>query len=260
MFTVHETKVGRTSRVNRIEFSAERAASFVEDYGLDVPVPGYDQDNAPKNYDPKGRAVEGATNLILLDREIRVAELFRNPANYAYKQTLSAGSYIDDPNSHPVELILEAKKDMIAGADSLVLGMDVWTKLRLHPRVVAACQGNSGTSGVASRERLADLLEVYEIIVGNSKHNVNKRGQSPQIVPTWAGFMGLFRTDDTADTENGTTFSLTARFGDRVAGVIEDPNMGLRGGEIVRVGESVKELAPAPHCGYFFENALNPGA
>ena len=151
MFTVPETKVGRTSRVNRIEFSAERAASFVEDYGLDVPVPGYDQDNAPKNYDPKGRAVEGATNLILLDREIRVAELFRNPANYAYKQTLSAGSYIDDPNSHPVELILEAKKDMIAGADSLVLGMDVWTKLRLHPRVVAACQGNSGTSGVASR-------------------------------------------------------------------------------------------------------------
>ena len=31
--------------------------------------------------------------------------------------------------------------------------------------------------------------------------------------------------------------------------------MGLRGAEVIRVGESCKELVVAPECGYFFEDA-----
>ena len=62
--------------------------------------------------------------------------------------------------------------------------------------------------------------------------------------------------DRLADTRNGTTFGLTGQWGDRVSGSIADPNIGLRGGQRVRVGESVKELVTAPDLGFFFENAV----
>ncbi|MFV0626156.1 MAG: phage capsid protein [Alphaproteobacteria bacterium] len=255
-FTVPDTKVGRTSKPNSVEFSAKRKNASVQDYGLEVPVPNYDVAYAPKNYNPKGRATEGGTNLILLDRELRAANFFKNPLNFGYKKTLAGNDKISSDDGDPIELLLKAKDEMIMGANTLVLGMDVWTKLRLHPKVVAAVNKNSGTSGVASRQAVAELLEVNEVIVGNSKHNVSKKGQTAQVASTWAGVMSLLHLDDTADTENGVTFGLTARFGERIAGELEDQDMGLRGGKKVRVGESVRELVVGELCGYLFESVL----
>ena len=42
----------------------------------------------------------------------------------------------------------------------------------------------------------------------------------------------------------------------RVVGTINDPNIGLRGGRRVRVGESVKELITAPMAAYLIEDAV----
>ncbi|EHF7717022.1 phage capsid protein, partial [Salmonella enterica] len=60
-----------------------------------------------------------------------------------------------------------------------------------------------------------------------------------------------------ADTQGGVTFGFTAQFGSRVSGSIPDPDMGMRGGQRVRVGESVRELIVAQDCGYFFQNAVS---
>ena len=89
-FSVPDTKVGRISKPNVVEFSAVSKTASVEDYGLDAPVPNYDVTRAPKNYDPRARATEGVTDLILLDRELRCAKLVRDLNNYANKETLAA--------------------------------------------------------------------------------------------------------------------------------------------------------------------------
>ncbi len=59
-----------------------------------------------------------------------------------------------------------------------------------------------------------------------------------------------------ADTRGGVTFGFTAEWGGRIAGQWEDKNIGLRGGQRVRVGESVKELIIASQAGYFIEDAV----
>ena len=41
-----------------------------------------------------------------------------------------------------------------------------------------------------------------------------------------------------------------------VAGEVIDPNIGLRGGKRIRVGESLREKILAADCGYLFENAI----
>ena len=60
-----------------------------------------------------------------------------------------------------------------------------------------------------------------------------------------------------ADTQAGVTFGLTAEYGDKVGGVIEDADVGMRGGIRVRAGESVKELITAGDLGYFVQNAIS---
>lgn len=256
-FTVPDTRVGRTSEPTRVEFSAKSKTASVEDYALDVPVPGSDVAKAKNsNYDPKGRATEGATNLVLLDRELRCAKLARDMANYAQKETLTDGSHFNEDASNPLKILLTAREKMIVDPNYLILGRDVWNFLRQHPVIVKATNRNSGDSGVAARQAVAELLEFKEIIVGNTRYNRAKKGQSAALEPCWKGVCSMIYRDSTADVHQGITWGFTARFGDRFAGSYFDPKMGARGGEVVRAGECAKELVIAPDCGYAFENVL----
>jgi len=84
-FTLPNTNVGRRSAPNQASFSSTEATDRTHDYGLDDPVPMADIENAPENYDPLARSTESLTNLILLDREVRAANLMFDDANYTNK-------------------------------------------------------------------------------------------------------------------------------------------------------------------------------
>lgn len=255
-YTVPDTLVGRTSKPNIVNFSAEEKTESVEDHALDAPVPYADVEKAPKNYKPKDRATMSVTNLLMLDHELRSAKIARNPANYGLKETLAGESQFSHTASDPLRIIIEAASKMLVKPNTLILGRDVWNYLRLHPKIVKATHGNSGDSGVAAREAVAELLEVKKVLVGDSLYNRARKGQPVSLERCWSNICALLRIDPNADTQNGLTFGLTARFGTRIAGTIFDPDMGMRGGERVRVGEAIKELAIAPDCGYLFENAI----
>ncbi|MFN8996736.1 MAG: phage capsid protein, partial [Pseudomonadota bacterium] len=65
----------------------------------------------------------------------------------------------------------------------------------------------------------------------------------------------LFISEDMANADQ-PTFGFTAEFGQRIAGTMDEPKMGLRGSVRIRVGESVKEVIAANDAGYYFENAV----
>lgn len=257
-FTLPDTKVGRTSKVNEVEFSATESTAATQDYGLEDPIPMADIDNAPANYDPMGRATEQLTNLILLDREKRAADLVFNPNSYAAnnKATLAGTSQWSDPTSDPIKAIMDAMDAMIMRPNRMTLGRSVFSILIRHPKIVKAYLGNSGDSGVATREFLAQLFELDAVQVGEGFLNTAKRGQTAALARVWGKHCSLTYIDPLADTGHGATFGLTAQFGDRVAGAQADSDIGLRGGMRVRVGESVKELVTANDLGFFFQDAV----
>lgn len=82
-FTIQTTLVGRKTRPNQIDYKTTEEKSSVEDYGLDSPVPQTDIDNAKHNYNPLAHAAEATTDLILLDREVRVVNTVFNTKNYS---------------------------------------------------------------------------------------------------------------------------------------------------------------------------------
>jgi hypothetical protein len=258
-FTVPDTRVGRKSKPNEVEFSATEETASTEDYGLDDPIPNKDIDNAPENYDPLGRSTEQLTNIILLGREVRAASLVFNSANYGANNKVALSGtdqFTDQANSDPIAVIMDSLDTMIMRGNIMTIGRKAFSALARHPDILKAVHANSGDKGVASRQAIADLFELDEILVGEALVNTAKKGQAATLQRAWGGHISLMYRDTLADTRSGTTFGLTAQFGNRIAGAQPDGDIGLRGGQRVRVGESVKELLTANDLGYFIENAV----
>lgn len=258
-FTIPDTKVGRKSQPNEVEFSGLLQQAATADYGLDDFVPASDMDNAPPGYNPQARAVEGIADLIALDRESRVANVVFNAATYpaANKVVLSGTSQLSDfANSDPIATISGALDTPVIRPNVMVIGRPAFSVLARHPKIIKAVLGNAGDSGIARRQDIASLFELEEVLVGEAFLNTAKRGQAVSMSRVWGKHISLIHRNKLADNQRGVSFGFTVPYGGPVAGVIDEPKRGLRGGVTVRGGESVKELITCADLGYFIQNAV----
>lgn len=259
-FTVPETLVGRTSQPNRVEFTGKEVTDSTEDNALDAPVPQADIENAKNkpNFNPLGRAVEQTTNLIALGREVRTSKLIFNRNSYDTKNrtVLTGTDQWSHPDADPAAQITDALDSVIMRPNLGILGRRVATLLCRHPAIVKAYNGTLGDKGMVPLQFLADLLEMEKILIGEAFVNAAQRGKNPDIIRTWGNHAAFIYRDTLADTAGGTTFGFTAEWGNRISGSEFDGKIGMRGGQMVRVGESLKELVAAKDLGYFFENAV----
>lgn len=266
-FTIPNTVVGRTGKPNQVEFGATKTESSVEDYALDDPIPAIDTEAAAAQgggIDPEADAVEGITDLLMLDREVRVAGIVTADGNYAASQIATPTQYNkwnwygDDTNpaSDPLDQVLGAMDAMIIKPNQMVLGNTVATALRKHPRIVKAWHANEGGEGVVPLAYLASLFDVQEVLVGEAWYNTANLGQDESLSRVWGDFCSLLYKNPNSNFRRGVTWGLTAQWGGRISGSIEDKDLGMRGGKRVRVGESVKELVIATDCGWKFADVL----
>jgi hypothetical protein len=268
-FTVPETAVGRKGTPNQVEFASSEATDTTQDHALDSPVPNDDMrqwqsaKDAGQGYvsqaDPQSRAAAQVTSLVLTRREKRAADLVFNPASYGTnnKATLSGTSqWSDYTNSKPQQAINAALDGMVMRPNVAVFGRLAWSSLSTHPQMAMAIFKNGTNAGKITTQQFADLFELDEVIVGDAWINTAAKGQAPNVVRLWGKHCALLHRNAQADTDFGVTFGMTAQFGERVAGVIEDPDIGMNGGVRVRAGESVKELVTANDLGYLFTNAV----
>jgi hypothetical protein len=266
MFTVPDTEVGRKGVVNQVEFTGEERTSSVRDYGLDDVVPQRDIDTARSlraagnsAFDPEARAVEGLTHLTLLDREQRVAAMVQDAANYDAdkKVALSGTGQFTDPASDPIGVISAAlDATFIMRPNVAAMGRKAWTALSTHPDILKAINRTSGDKGRASREAVAELFELSEILVGDSYVNAARKGQTAAFERVWGANIALIHRNTQAGPDGASpAWGWTAQFDGRVSGRFFDPKVGLRGATTLRVGEQVREVIAAPATGYLIQGA-----
>jgi len=272
-FTIPDTRVGRKSAPNEIDWSATEQTDSTIDYGLDDRIPQADINNAQAAQsvqgvmpiDPEARSTELLTDLVALDRENRVAStLFALGTYPAAQRTTLAGTtqWSDFTNSDPVQAIISALDTCVIRPNVAVFGQATWSKLRTHPKVTAAIYPNGGnaTGGgtPVSRQAVADLFELEEVLVGSSWYNSAKPGQAASLTRLWGKHASfIYRAPQVVSPTGTVTFGFTAQWGERIAGTIgQDSSVGLRGGSRVRVGESLKEVIAANDAAYFFQNAV----
>ena len=260
-FTIPNTLVGRTSQTNEVERSATSVTDSTIDYGLQEKIPLSDIENAYPGYDPLGLATEQVTELIALAREQRTASLVFNSSSYNGNNyldlTAASGKAWSDAAGVPMTQIIDAMDsvNLTMRPNTMVIGRKAYSALVRNVQIVKAYHGNIGDSGMVPKQFLKDLLELDNIFVGESFVNTVKKGKTPVLDRCWGNYCALIYQNGLAASNGGTsTFGFTAEFGSRVAGSWQDIDIGLRGGTIVRVGESVKELICADDMGYLFKN------
>jgi hypothetical protein len=258
-FNIPDTRVGRRSKPNEVELNATEVTDSATDWGLESGVPQSDIDNSDERYDPLGVKTAFLQELIDLDREKRVADMIFNPASYPVllRQTLAGGSQFSDfVNSDPIGVINAALDEPLVRPTQMVFGQASWSKFRANPKIVKAVQGNAGDSGNATREQVAQLFELDEVLVGAGRANSAKPGQAAALFRLWGKHIALLHKAPVPDAEGAVQFCGTFQWGDRIAGQWDDKNIGLRGGKMVRNGESLKERIIANQAGYLLQNVV----
>ncbi len=255
--TLPDTKVGRRSQVQRVEFSATEKDGSTEDHGLEDAVPVTDA-TANSDIDPEAVAAEMTSQLVTLAREARVASTVLAAASYLPAQITAydanEGWYDDD--SDPLADIETARDAMVVDPNTLTLGLDSYRALRRHPKLIKAARSVNATGeGRLSIDELRELLEIETILVGKAHLNIAKPGQSPTIKRVWAGHASLTFTERVVKNSRAYTFGATARLGGKQAFKHFDANCGLQGANVIRVGERVRELVMAKQAGWLFQNA-----
>lgn len=266
-FTIPETKVGRKGKPNEVEFSSTDVTFSTDDHALDTPVPNKDVEawQAEQKMgntalvDPRLRATKMLKQCMDTRRELRAAQLLFNVNSYTSKIVLSGTSqWSDSVNSDPDYAINQMLDNMVMRPNLPIFSRRVWSMLRRHPKLCAAYYKNGTNAGKLSREQFAEHFELPNLpLIGEGFLNINPKGLAANMVRIWTNDAAFIYRDMGADTDFGITFGLTAQWGGPVAGTIVDPDMGMRGGERVRIGEAVKEIVVAPDCGYLFKNAIN---
>lgn len=260
--------ISRTGHLNELEFAQSDETDRTIDRGLAAPVPLVDVDRAAQanKADPRGMAVENLTQVMLRNREVRVADLIFGAGNYdsALKLTLdgNAGKYYfdDTTNGDPIGYLESAANDMMIRPNTLTLGPDVWLGIRKNPKVISRLYGTASTLGTARLNDFAAELGLDRVLVGMAWKDAAKKGQAGSYGRVWGNFAALTRVETGLASAQTVmpTFAFTAQYEGRTAGTYFDPSRGKKGVDMLKVTESVKELVAWSAAGYLFTTAVNP--
>jgi hypothetical protein len=259
MFNIYDTSVGRRGKTNEVTLEGTETADYTVDQALEAGIPQVDIDNSDARYRPRDMQTMQLSELVALGREQRVANLVFNTGSYGagLTSTLSGtGQYSDYTNSDPV-VGINAMLDLpLMRPNKLVFGQAAWTTVRSHPRIVQATKATAQLGGIASRQQVAELFEVEEVLVGASRANNAKRGQTPSLARLWGKHIAGIYIPPVLTGQGEVAFGASFEFESRQVQEWEDKNIGMRGGQRIRVGESLRERIIANQAGFMLQNAV----
>jgi len=270
-FSAPDARVGRRGRVQQLEFGGTERNDAVDDWGLESPIPYSDieaaqeaRDRKVSTYDPEGHATMMLADTMANIREVRVANLVHNLNTYAASRrvTLSGTDQFSDyTNSDPIGVIkVGCESTLVFPPNTMTMGRAVWSKLSSHPKVVNAVKGNLTNAGIITIQQFQEMFADYgikRVLVGDAFYNTARPGQATNLARAWGKHISLTYVNSIANPQGGgITFGFTAQYGTKIAGRIEDRDVGLQGGVRIRTGERVKELVVAKDTGYFIQNAV----
>jgi hypothetical protein len=264
--TVTNTLVGRKSAPRQVEFGMIEKTGAVNDYGLTDGVPTDDITQAAAMraqggvFDPKATAVQNLTDIVALDREVRVAGIVFNAATYPVgnRVVLAGASQWDNALSNPISAITDALDLPMMRPNICVIGRVAWSKTRRNPALVKAANRSAGDSGMLTKQEFIDMFELEDMFIGEGFVNIARPGQPTVLSRVWGKHCAFFYRDKLATPAGGrATFGFTAQFGGKVVGERPNGDIGLRGGVEVKSGESTGEVISAPNLGYYFENCVS---
>jgi hypothetical protein len=265
MFETNEdTRLGNEGDPGRVRYRLSTSTFSCEDYGLMDFVSRKEEENADAPLAPRMSATKIVTNRLALAKERRAAALVFATATYGSGNysTLSGTTRWDNAASDPAQAIDDAIENCVVRPNVLVLGAQVWQKLKNHANIKELILGRASTTmgSVPLRvttKLLADAFDLDAVIIGGAKYISTREGQTATYGYAWGKHAALIKVASAPDPRETDAFGYQFEFQPLETQVIDAPLPGLRGGVYVKVTQSVDEVSVAGGAaGYMFENAV----
>ncbi len=262
-FTLADDTIFPKSMPNEMDWGTSTGNYSVKDHAFGDWLPEEVIENADVPMQPEVDTNDFLNLLLDIAQENRVASIVFSSSNYASGNTttLSGSAQWSGASSTPISDIQNAIESCYGPngrANTLVFGIDTWKALRSNPQILdavkAATRLQSSNGGLASRDEVATLFEVEQILVGRSRYNTAKQGQTASFARLWGKHAAALYVEKTPGIRSitfGATFCETRRQTQRDF----DVKRGIKGAHYLKVVWNSAEVVIANDCGYFIENA-----
>jgi hypothetical protein len=201
-----------------VKFQVDLTNSYsAEEYALASGVDDEERDNADTPIDPDQRAAKLALDMLMVDRENRIATKAITAGNYTgtHVVALAGGNQWSDPvNSNP-------KSDVDAGRDlciqdtgfepnTLLIPWSVVQKLKLHNKITDAFKYTQG--GVITVDMLRTYFEIANVVIAGALKNTAAEGAAAAVTRIWGKNVWLGYVDPASSPMDGTSFGKTFRW------------------------------------------------
>jgi hypothetical protein len=240
------------------------------EYALSAFVPTEIEAAADSPLRPFQAAVDRIMNALRLEREIRVATLMSNPANYAPANilTLAPGAqWNGGANSDPVANLQFIMENSFAPITGVVMSRRMRNAFARNPNVQKYFTYKDAGQPIPSNQQLSALLDLPPLFTAEMKYSSG--GGTPTFV--WGPDVVLFHhprqnpPSDQQDVSTAYTFrwsgaNSSVSDGEYIAGWMVrtywDPRRGARGGKQVVVVHQDAEVATSAIVGGVIKSAL----
>ena len=267
-FKVPDSTVSRLGGVNQVTYTATEKTGSSQPYGLEGFVPVLDK-NIGTPWNDEQMSVRNTTQLVLLDREIKVISKFVDSASYdgAMTQALTGTARWDNDASDPVrEIKTRMDSFQLYRPNRFWMTRLVWTAASQHPKVVNAVRGVVATNGVASLAQFAALIEIdpANITIIDSWVDAAKFGVAADFQRLGGKCAGMYHYNPLGgiSQDSPPTFATTVDWeveGQRGLRVLQyfDPKVGAYGTNYFRVLDFRADIFPAKHLGYLWQTVIS---
>ncbi len=252
-FTIRDTTLAPKAEAKEVDWAVGEAAYACKGYALKDFVSDDEIGNAASPVTPLSDTVETLQDLMNLDREKRVQDLLVAScpgANAAAKWNVAGTDVIGDINN--------AIQQCFAPPNTVVMSFDVLMALDKNTDIKDRIKYTN--LGVLTSELLASLFKVQRVIIGKSKYNTAKRGQTPVFGQVWTDSVYVAYINPRPSPKSltlGLSFAETL-FGAeswRVRSWREEKR-GLGGGTEVQTESSLHEVLVASDVAYAIKDVL----
>ena len=261
-FRVDDDSLGPKGLPNEIDMKQSTDNYSVDSHGLADWVPQEEIDNADAPLQPLADATENLHDKLLLAQEVRIATLLQLAATYPSGnkvQLAGTDQWSDYTNSDPLGDLLAALEGTFVRANKIQMGLDVWTILRAHPKVLDAVKASTRMQdtpgGFATPEEMITLLEIQELLIGRARRNTAKRGQTGSFSRIWGKHCSAHYVEPSPGIKK-VSFGYTFSENQGTTFTAFDGKRGEKGATYVKDAWNEDLKIVASDLGYLIEDAV----
>lgn len=172
-----------------ISFSVSSDTYVARNYAAATDVDYETQDNADEPFRPLEQGGQVMRDQLALDAECRIYSKCATGVGSA--TTLTGGDAWDQfATSDPISNLIVAQEAIrqTTGmtANTAIVPIRVWNKIRFHPDFVKAANPGAGVGGMLTPEQFASIVQVDRVLVPRAVYNSADKGATAAFTDVWS--------------------------------------------------------------------------